>query len=311
MIKKILVFGFALFSAIGSFSQEKFTTEEINVNSIINGTLYKPEKASKKTDLVILIAGSGPTDRNGNQSTVMNNSLKFLAEGLAKKEYAVYSFDKRPIAQLKSGDLDESKLNFDILIQDVKDIVTYFKSKKQFDKIIIAGHSEGSLIGMNATTNTDAFISLAGAGRPIDEVLLEQIGKRAPMLKAEAAKNLELLKKGETFELKNPMLLSLFRASVQPYMISWIKHNPQEEIKKLSIPILIINGTKDIQVSVQDAELLHKANPKSELVLIQNMNHIFKEIKGDEAENMKSYTNPDLPVMPELIEKITIFLKKI
>ena len=119
-----------------------------------------------------------------------------------------------------------------------------------------------------------------------------------------------MLKKGETFEAKNPMLASLFRESVQPYMISWLQHNPQEEIKKLHIPILIINGTKDIQVPVHDAELLHQANPKSELVLIQNMNHIFKEIKGDEAENMKSYTNPDLPVMPELIEKITTFLKK-
>jgi len=107
------------------------------------------------------------------------------------------------------------------------------------------------------------------------------------------------------------MLAGLFRASVQPYMISWLKHNPQEEIKKLQIPILIINGTKDIQIPVQDAELLHKANPKSELVLIENMNHIFKEIKGDETENMGSYTNPDLPVMPQLIEKITTFLKKI
>lgn len=80
--------------------------------------------------------------------------------------------------------------------------------------------------------------------------------------------------------------------------------------QKLQIPILIVNGTKDIQISTQDAELLHKANPKSELVLIQNMNHIFKEIKGDDAENMATYTNPNLPVMPELIEKITTFLKK-
>ncbi|MCY1225822.1 Alpha/beta hydrolase family protein [compost metagenome] len=313
MIKKILALSFALFSAIAAFSQEsKFTTEEIAVSTMLNGTLYKPEKASKKTDLIILIAGSGPTDRDGNQPGASSNSLKFLAEGLAKKEYAVYSFDKRVIAEIKSGNLDESKSNFDILIQDVKDIVSYFKAKKQFRKIIIAGHSEGSLIGMNAATaNTDAFISLAGAGRPIDEVLVEQIGKRAPMLKEETAKSLELLKKGETFESKNPMLAGLLRKSVQPYMISWLKHNPQEEIKKLAIPILIINGTKDIQVSVQDAELLHKANPKSELVLIENMNHIFKEIKGDETENMQSYTNPDLPVMPELIEKITIFLKKV
>lgn len=312
MYKTILALSFYLFSSIAAFSQDsKFTTEEIAVNSLLHGTLYKPEKASKKTDLIILIAGSGPTDRNGNQPGASSNSLKFLAEGLAQKEYAVYSFDKRVIAEMKSGNLDESKANFDTQIQDVNDIVSYFKAKKQFRKISIAGHSEGSLIGMNAAlTNTDAFISLAGAGRPIDEILVEQIGKRAPMLKEETAKNLELLKKGETFEAKNPMLAGLFRKSVQPYMISWLKHNPQQEIKKLTIPILIINGSKDIQVPDHDAELLHQANPNSELVIIKNMNHIFKEIAGDEAENMESYANPDLPVMPELIEKITTFLKK-
>lgn len=313
MIKKIISLSFVLFSAIASFSQEsKFSTEEINVNPIIPGTLYTPEKVSKKTDLVIVIAGSGPTDRNGNQPGASSNCLKFLAEGLAKNNYAVYNYDKRPVVEMRSGKIDESKLSFDMLIQDVKDIVSYFKAKKQFNKIIIAGHSEGSLIGMNAAIeNTDGFISLAGAGRPIDEVLVEQIGNRAPMLKEETAKGLELLKKGQTFEAKNPMLAGLFRTSVQPYMISWLKHNPQEEIKKLQIPILIINGTKDIQVSIQDAELLHKANPKSELVLIENMNHIFKEIKGDETENMGSYANPNLPVMPQLIEKISTFLKKI
>ncbi|TPD69722.1 alpha/beta hydrolase [Flavobacterium microcysteis] len=313
MIKKIISLSFVFFSAVASFSQEsKFSTEEIDINPFIPGTLYTPEKASKKTDLIILIAGSGPTDRNGNQLGAISNCLKFLAEGLAKNNFAVYNYDKRPIVEMRSGKLDESKLSFDPLIQDVKDIVSYFKAKKQFHKIIIAGHSEGSLIGMNAALpDADAFISLAGAGRPIDEVLVEQIGKRAPMLKEETAKGLELLKKGETFEAKNPMLAGLFRASVQPYMISWLKHNPQEEIKKLQIPILIINGTKDIQIPVQDAELLHNANPKSELVLIENMNHIFKEIKGDETENMGSYTNPNLPVMPQLIEKITTFLKKI
>jgi fermentation-respiration switch protein FrsA (DUF1100 family) len=106
------------------------------------------------------------------------------------------------------------------------------------------------------------------------------------------------------------MLSSLFRESVQPYMISWIKYNPQVEIAKLSIPILVINGTKDIQVPPSDAELLHAAYPKSELKIIENMNHIFKEIKIDE-DNLKSYNNPNLPVMPELISSITQFIKSI
>jgi fermentation-respiration switch protein FrsA (DUF1100 family) len=106
------------------------------------------------------------------------------------------------------------------------------------------------------------------------------------------------------------MLSSLFRESIQPYMISWIKYNPRDEIKKLKIPILIINGTKDIQVPEIDAQLLHESNSKSKLVIIENMNHIFKEIKIDE-DNLKSYSNPKLPVIPELIECISKFTKSI
>ncbi|WP_457610160.1 alpha/beta fold hydrolase, partial [Lutibacter sp.] len=119
------------------------------------------------------------------------------------------------------------------------------------------------------------------------------------------------LKKGVIVEKFNPMLNSLFNKSVQPFLISWIKYNPQEEIKKLNIPMLLINGTKDIQVSNFDAELLHKANSNSQLKIIENMNHIFKEINGDINENMLSYTNPELPIMKELTGLITAFVKEI
>jgi fermentation-respiration switch protein FrsA (DUF1100 family) len=94
-------------------------------------------------------------------------------------------------------------------------------------------------------------------------------------------------------------------------MISWIKYNPQAEIKKLQIPTLLINGDKDIQVSLADAKLLQQAKPESELKIVANMNHIFKEIKGDEAENKASYTNPDLPVMNELVSAIAVFVQKL
>ncbi len=207
--------------------------------------------------------------------------------------------------------LDEKNMSFEDFIKDVKDVATYFRSQKKYSKIIIAGHSEGSLIGMVAAlNNADGYISIAGAGRPIDEVLLEQLTKQSPSIKEEAQKGLAALKQGKTFENKNPMLSSLFRESVQPYMISWIKYNPQVEIAKLSIPILVINGTKDIQVPPSDAELLHAAYTKSELKIIENMNHIFKEIKVD-SDNLKSYNNPNLPVMPELISSITQYINSI
>jgi pimeloyl-ACP methyl ester carboxylesterase len=309
-MRKIFISLFLIVSA-SSFAQvtTAFTKENISVNSLLNGSLYTPSQQSKKLNLVILIAGSGPTDRNGNQMGLANNSLKLLAEALANNGIAVYSYDKRIFAQMASGKLDEASLSFDNFIDDAKAVIQYFKNQKKYHNITVAGHSEGALIGMVAANgNADAYISIAGAGRPIDEVLLEQIGKQAPFLKEEVQKNLETLKSGSTFELKNQMLASLFRASVQPYMISWIKYNPQTEIKKLQIPTLLINGDKDIQVSVQDAQLLQQAKPEAQLKIIPNMNHVFKEIKGDDAENKAAYTNPDLPISMELSSIITTFI---
>lgn len=312
-MRKIFISLFLIVSA-SSFSQvtAAFTKENITVNSLLNGSLYTPNQQNKKLNLVILIAGSGPTDRDGNQMGLVNNSLKLLAEALANNGIAVYSYDKRIFAQMASGKLDESSLSFDNFIDDAKAVIQYFKNQKKYHSITVAGHSEGALIGMVATNgNADGYISIAGAGRPIDEVLLEQIEKQAPFLKEEVQKNLETLKNGTTFELKNQMLASLFRGSVQPYMISWIKYNPQTEIKKLQIPTLLINGDKDIQVSVQDAQLLQQAKLNAQLHIIQNMNHVFKEIKGDDAENKAAYTNPDLPISIELSSIITTFIRSL
>lgn len=311
---KKLFYVLLLIASTTAFSQNTsgFTTENIAVNSLLNGTLYAPIKQNNTTNLVILIAGSGPTNRDGNQIGLTNNSLKLLAESLVKNGIAVYSYDKRIFAQMAAGKLDEASLSFDNFIDDATAVVLYFKNQKKYHSITVAGHSEGALIGMVAANgNADAYISIGGAGRPIDEVLLEQIEKQAPFLKEEVKKNLATLKSGNTFELKNQMLASLFRASVQPYMISWVKYHPQNEIKKLQIPTLLINGDKDIQVSVQDAQLLQQAKPDAQLQIIPNMNHIFKAIKGDDTENKASYTNPELPICPELTSIITTFIRSL
>ena len=311
---KKLLYVLILIASSAAFSQNTplFKTENIAINSLFNGTLYAPIKQNNATKLVILIAGSGPTNRDGNQIGLTNNSLKLLAESLVNNGIAVYSYDKRIFAQMASGKLDETSLTFDNFIDDAKAVILYFKNQKKYHSITVAGHSEGALIGMVAANGiADAYISIAGAGRPIDEVLLEQIEKQAPFLKEEVEKSLATLKSGNTFELKNQMLASLFRASVQPYMISWIKYHPQNEIKKLQIPSLLINGDKDIQVSVQDAQLLQQAQPNAQLHIIPNMNHIFKVIKGDDTENKASYTNPELPICVELTSIITTFIRSL
>lgn len=287
------------------------TSEEIVVNELINGSLLTTN-SKNKTNIVIIIAGSGPTDRNGNQSGMVNNSLKFLAEGIVSDKTDVFNFDKRLFAQIKSGNFNEKNGSFNDMVVDVESIIKYFKDTKKYKNIIIAGHSEGSLIGMIAAKKDVAgFISIAGAGRSADLIIEEQIEKQAPYLLKEVQENFVKLKKGETFENKNAVLASLFRESVQPYIISWIQYNPQVEIKKLTIPTLILNGTKDIQVGVTDANLLKSGKSDSQIEIIENMNHALKIITGDVQENMASYTNPTLPVSATLLEKVNFFINKL
>ena len=294
------------------FGQEFIETElKIPTNTeTIQGNLIQIS-SSDKAPLVIIIPGSGPTDRDGNNVQMKNNSLKYLAEGLAKNNISSYRYDKNVLNFGSEVKEKIDSLKFETFVNEAKSVILFFKNSNKYSEIIVAGHSQGSLVGLIASQeNVSKFISIAGPGRPLDVLLSEQIEKQAPFLLEETKRVLVELKQGKLVDEFNSMLNSLFNKNVQPFLISWLKYNPQDEIKKITIPVLIINGSKDLQVNTQDAELLNEASANSELKIIENMNHIFKEIKGDTTENMNSYTNPELPIMPELIEIISTFIKK-
>lgn len=302
---------FAIFTLVTTqIHAQNFKVEEISIAPELVGNYYKNN--TDKNTITVIIPGSGPTDRNGNQGGMINNSLKLLAEGLANNDYDVLTYDKRIVYMLNHYKEEKKEipiLDFKHGIDDAKTIVNYLKNQLGYKNIVLIGHSEGSLIGMIAAQdNTNAFISIAGAGRPIDEILKEQINKQAPMLNDSSDKILIELKQGKTVKDVNPFLQALYAEHNQPYLIEWIALNPTQEVKKLNIPILLINGTKDIQVSENEAKLLHEANPKSEVVIIENMNHILKKVI-DDKQQMKTYTDPDLPIQEELITIITNFLR--
>ena len=177
--------------------------------------------------------------------------------------------------------------------------------------LIVLGHSEGSLIGMVACGKLDAkgFISIAGSGRPTAELLLKQLEPKLPPANfAEVKTIVEKLKKGETVK-DVPPADPLFRPSVQPYIISWFKYDPAVEMGKLKVPALVIQGTTDIQASVEDAKLLKKAGKSADLFLVEGMNHIMKKVPDDQLQQIKSYGDPNLPVVPEVTDRIAAFIK--
>lgn len=307
-----------IFSGIDGFSQNKskfYTTEETTLETStgnISGTIMLPKKLKSQVPVILIIAGSGPTDRNGNNPMMKNNSLLMLAEGLAKNNIATLSYDKRGIADSKDAGMNEIDLRFENYIDDATAWIKKLKNDNRFNKIIIAGHSEGSLIGMIATNNgkADMYISIAGIGSNASTILKEQLKDQPDNIKDEAFIIIDSLVKGDTVSQVSKNMQVLFRKSVQPYLISWFKYEPQDEIKKLNIPILIIQGTTDMQVGVKEANLLKEAYPNAELQIIEQMNHVLKESSDEYVENMKTYYTPDIPIKIELIDIISTFINK-
>nr|WP_299340204.1 alpha/beta hydrolase [Allomuricauda sp.] len=308
--KFTLQIAFLFFFAIGVYSQktESEIILETESGNITGSLLYAP--VPKKIPIALIIPGSGPTDRNGNNPMMTNNHLKMLAEGLFENGIASLRYDKRGIGASSMKGLQESKLRFEDYVNDASAWVDLLKSDDRFSEIVVIGHSEGSLVGILASQNEDVakFISVAGAGQKAADLLKEQLRSQPPMVLAQCVSIIEKLEDGKTVENVPQMLQSLFRPSVQPYLISWFTYDPQKEITKLKIPILIIQGTTDIQVSVSDAEKLSLANKKAQLHILEGMNHILKEAESDRLKNIQTYSMPDLTLKPGLLKVISEFV---
>ncbi|MGY3795020.1 alpha/beta hydrolase [Aquimarina sp. 433] len=289
--------------------EKEYNSAIVRVNRFIEGTLATPY-SDDKVPLVIFIMDAGAINREGNDRMSKNDAFKLLATQLAKQGVASYRYDKR-LFKIDAFGIRENEISIDHFIEDAAAVVSYFQKNGNYTKIIIAGHGQGSLIGMIAAkNNVDGFISIAGNAQSIDQIVVQQLEKQAPGLdKSAAVAFSDLKEKGRAMNY-DPALESIFGYQLQPFMKSWLKYTPSEEIKNLDIPILILQGDKDLQVEVSEAEKLKEAVPNAEYVLIENMNHILREIKGSRLENHKSYNEYWLEIMPEVTTAIASFAKK-
>lgn len=305
----------------------RFVAEAITLETptaTLYGTLERPQTRSR-IPVVLIIAGSGPTDRDGNSPLLpgANNSLKLLAEALAARGIASVRFDKRGVgetgkamqlaAQKTKSILREDDLSFENYIDDAVRWGKQLRTDRRFSTLTVLGHSEGSLIGMVAAQRmgADAFVSIAGAGRPVQQIILEQVKPQfSPDLLKKTEEILEQLAVGKTVASVPSELNALFRSSIQPYMISWLRYDPAKEITKLRIPLLIVQGTTDIQATLGDAKRLADNNPAAKLLLIDGMNHVLKTVPNEREKQVSSYSDPTLPVTPDLINAIAKFVNE-
>ncbi|MDR2223024.1 MAG: lysophospholipase [Flavobacteriaceae bacterium] len=294
---------------VGFISHFTIAQTPVQIDNEIDGDLYIANKESKQ--LAIIIAGSGPTDKNGNNPGGVNaNSYKYLAEGLKANGINTFTYNKRMFAQIKKQTLNEETIQFEDNVKDLNLVIDYFK--KEYPHLILIGHSEGALVATLASQNNTIvtkLISLQGPGEAIDQTLYKQLTAQAPFFAQTIEDIHNKLKKGEKVEDINPMLMSIYRPSVQPYLISWMKYNPAVEIQKVKQPILILQGDKDLQVKTDQGDNLKQAMPTATLVTLKGMNHVLKNIAVDE-ENLTSYNKPEVPLHKDLVPTIVTFLKQ-
>jgi len=310
MIKEV----FLALSFAGTLMAAEPATLETSTGALY-GTLEVPP-GSGPFPVVLIHAGSGPTDRDGNSPALpgKNDSLKMLAEALAKQGIASLRYDKRAIAASAKAATKEEDLRFETYIDDAVAWGKQLRKDKRFGKLTMLGHSEGALILSVAAQKVpaDAYISIAGAGSPAAKIILDQLRRQAPPdLMKQIEGIVDSLNHGQLVGNTPPQLASLFRNSVQPYLISWFKYDPAVEVAKLKMPVLILQGDTDMQVQISDAKLLAAAQPAAKLVIVNGMNHLFKLVEADQAKQIASYGDPTLPVAPKLITETAAFIKTI
>lgn len=276
------------------------------------GTLYGTLTLPPRTPapVVLIVAGSGPTDRNGNSALgVRSDTYILLAQALGARGIATVRYDKRGIGASAAAMKAESDLRFDTYVQDAAAWIGLLRGDARFSTVTVAGHSEGSLIGMLALqhANAHAFASLAGAGRPAPAVLREQLAAQLPPeMYAQVDAAITRLQEGHLVPHSSPELTALLRPSVQPYLISWFKYDPAVEIAKLRVPIAIVQGTADVQVTMADAHALQRGAPQARFVVVDGMNHVLKYAPdtSTQAAVLRGYNDPTLPIDPEVVRTV-------
>jgi hypothetical protein len=280
----------------------------------LHGTLLLPPCSDRSLTAALILAGSGPVDRDDNLPGARSEKLKLLAQGLTARGIGTLRVDKRAIGASRAAARREEDLRFETYVSDAVRWLEVLRAEPCVAKVALIGHSEGALVATltaQRVPDLSGLVAIAGAGVPAGAVMRRQFGAAGlpPELRDEADRILTGLENGRTVADTPPQLAALFRPRVQPYLMSWLGLDPAAEIAKVRAPVLVIQGTTDFQVTTDDARRLAAARSEAKLVVIESMNHILKKAPLDRKANLATYADPTRPVMPELVEAIARFLR--
>ncbi|HEX9349391.1 MAG TPA: alpha/beta hydrolase [Gemmatimonadales bacterium] len=282
----------------------------------LGGTLVIPRGATGRVPVVVIIAGSGPTDRNGNSLMgIRPNSYAQLAWQLAGRGIATLRYDKRAMPGTK-GTFDLTKMTLDDFAADARAAAESLAHDSRFSKVVLLGHSEGSALALIAARQgapVAGVISVSGLGRPLGVVMREQLARQfdsATLVRYDTAMAQYL--RGEQPKDVPPQLGPLFVPINLSFMKSLTSFDPPAAIRAVHQPVLIVQGGRDVQVTVADAERLHTAKPDAQLVVVPLANHVLKQATDTTlAGQMPTYQNPTVPIMPDVANAIADWILRL
>lgn len=274
--------------------------------------------AGKRTPIVLIIPGSGPTDRDGNNPLgVTAAPYRLLAEALASKEISTLRADKRGMFGSKAAIPDANAVTIGDYAADAHNWAEALRKRTGAQCVWLLGHSEGGLVALTAGQQPEGICGLilvSTPGRKMSDLIREQLRANpanAPVLDP-ALKAIDSLEHGQRVDVTgmHPALQGLFSPRIQPYLIDMFQRDPAKLAAGLRLPVLILQGESDVQVSTTDAKALASAQPKANLVLVPHMNHVLKDVENDDrASNLATYADPSLPIDPQLVDAIAGFVK--
>jgi len=310
----LIAAGVALGIAITSMAAEASMIEEAWSAGGLHGTYARPADGPEPGPAVLIIAGSGPTDRNANGPLISTDTYRELAEGLAASGIRSLRYDKRGIGESRAMVAREEDVTFEDYIADVVVAAKDLAQRVDVSAVFLAGHSEGAILALAATAKSQVrgIVLLCSPGRDMLGGVRAQLkDKLPPDLQSSANVILDALTAGSRVSDIPPPLHVLFRPSVQPFLISAGRYHPAKMIAGVSIPVLVLHAERDLQVARDDFDLLRAAKPDARFVILPDANHTLKTSPADLQGNLALYKNPSAPLDPGVMPPIVEFVREV